>query len=202
MGDGVVHEECLLAFQENQKLGRNHQLSDKPGTAQKQESESSGDSARPELELDGDKEQLVVAAEGVSLNWLSPVASGGEKPPRPRSITIISYVMFISAAVVALGMFALNVDSNAQRAADAASWMPLQAFYLVGFVSLMVNLSCGALIRTGSNAARLTWMGWTLFGVIIYLPDGPALSWVSIVLVGFFLSTPKALAFFADRPDS
>ena len=67
--------------------------------------------------------------EEVLRGKLFPSALGNERPTRPRSITIISYVLFASAGLATLAMVFISQNPETRRAADAASWLSLTMIF-------------------------------------------------------------------------
>ena len=145
---------------------------------------------------------------------LFPRAPGAEQPPRPRSTTIVSYALFASAGIQVLGFLSLVQDPEALRAAAQSGLLPASVTYLWWLMVVLIGISCGYLLRVGSNSARLVAIAWYLFGAVLNSLAAAMMGfrgivaliepvrWVFVGAGVFFLMTPKALAFFADRSES
>ena len=122
---------------------------------------------------------------------------------RPRSITIIGWLLIVSG-----GISAINTTSNLHnpRIKEVMSQflMPIPISYAFSYVGLLIGLVCGIGMLKSRNWARFLYVGWSVISlVVLYINWGtnpgkiivlfPALIFFLVIA---FLFSPKANEYF------
>jgi hypothetical protein len=122
---------------------------------------------------------------------------------RPTSITVIAWIMLISAAFSLLAsIFTINNPRVQEMMAKNPIPTPVQ--YLMLFGGVTISIVSAIFILRGANWARLLYIWWSGFGFVIAFLTSPAkpmlipgvLLYLTVV---FFLLRPKASAYFSQR---
>ncbi len=121
------------------------------------------------------------------------------KPSQPTSVSVISWLLIVSA-VVQFILIDLGRQSG-KATLLAQTTLPVSTQYLVLFTGLGVTALCGALLLHGLNLARFVYLaqGLALQGTILGSTAPLRIDWpglIGFVLALFFLFRPQANAYF------
>jgi hypothetical protein len=118
-------------------------------------------------------------------------------PPRPRSVTVISWVFILIGGIALLTSMLPKLPGGEQQAAEFKAQHPFLHAFL--FFELILAVVCGAGMLRGWNWARWVLVLFFGYNIIGNLIRGPLLSLFPGLLFGlgvFLLFRPQASAFF------
>ena len=119
---------------------------------------------------------------------------------RPLSVTIIGWLLVVTAAASLFGL--LNLSSNPMaQAIIQQTGVPLAAHMALTVIGVVVTLACGYGVLKGFDWARLLYVGYSALGLVIGLaispyPSATLIGVVFLAVIAFFLFRPAANAWF------
>src|SRR5688572_3564335 len=117
---------------------------------------------------------------------------------RPRSVTVISWILIVFGSIALLTSLLPPITAAAgQRIAEFRSQHPLQ--FALTYVSPVLALTCGVFMLRGCNWARwllLIWFGHNVIGNALYSPLRLLLPGLLFGIAAYFLFRPLATAYF------
>jgi hypothetical protein len=123
---------------------------------------------------------------------------------RPTSVTVIAWIVIISALFAAFGVF--RIDSNPVAAKLLAqSPLPASVHMAFGIFGAVVCLIAGYGMLKGYPWSRWLYVGWGLIGLLFSYFTVPimsvlVMSLVFLGIIAFFLFRPVANAWFQHTP--
>jgi hypothetical protein len=119
---------------------------------------------------------------------------------RPLSVTIIGWLLVVSAGFSLFGLLTLSSNPLAQSIIQQTG-IPLAAHMALSVVGIVVTLISGYGVLKGFDWARLLYVGYSVLGLVIGLaispyPSATLIGLVFLAVVAFFLFRPAANAWF------
>ncbi|MBN1548002.1 MAG: hypothetical protein JW902_15225 [Syntrophaceae bacterium] len=120
---------------------------------------------------------------------------------RPLSLTIIGWLLIIMgiSSIFATSAYLKNPEVIE---AMAQSPLPLSLQHAMLALGVMIMTGCGIGILKGKNWARMLYLGWGLFSILVSLAIGslhvsmlPSL--ILFFIMAYFLFRPKAQIYFS-----
>lgn len=122
---------------------------------------------------------------------------------RPISIIVIAWIVLFRAVLFLFGGIVSLLSNNpAMQEIMAKTPIPVSVQYLILFADVIISIVSSIFMLGGANWARLLYICWGAFSLVIALltsPAKPILGIVFYLVVVFFLLRPKASAYFAQH---
>jgi hypothetical protein len=125
---------------------------------------------------------------------------------RPISIAVIAWITLVSNArllvtsILAVNKFAVN--NPVVQEIISKNPIPTRVEHLTSFSDVIISTVCAIFMLRGANWARLLYIWWGAFSLVIAVSTSPAKPIPDIVfylVVVFFLVRPKASAYFTQH---
>ena len=125
---------------------------------------------------------------------------------RPTSITVISWILIVLAAI-SLITSTLMLNNPTAKELMARSPLPASVQYALMYLGLLVMITSGVAMLKGQNWARLLYVIWSAAGFLIAVVTSPLKmamipGFVVYLIVVFFLFRPKANQYFVREVQS
>lgn len=123
---------------------------------------------------------------------------------RPRSITIISWILIVLGGISAVST-TIMIGNPMVAELMQKSPVPMWLQWVMSYAGLLVMLVSGAAMLKGANWARWLYVGWTAAGFVFAFATSPLKmamlpGFVFFCIIAFFLFRKKANAFFVPVP--
>lgn len=124
---------------------------------------------------------------------------------RPKSITIVAWMVIVTSAVNVLTMLFVAIYPPAREILyqTIRGPIPISVQLRFGFLGLIISFVCGIFMLKGTNWARVIYLSWGAIGFLVgivnlgsiqrMLPGGAIFA-----VTAFFLTRKTANAFFTE----
>ena len=121
---------------------------------------------------------------------------------RPTSLTIIAWLLIISAVFSVISTFTMQSNPMALKMM-AGSPLPVWAHQAFTILGAIVIAACGYGVLNGLSWSRLLYIGWSGIALLFSLLTVPIMSILALgvlflAVMAFFLFRPAANAWFAQ----
>jgi hypothetical protein len=122
--------------------------------------------------------------------------------PRPRSLTIIGYLMVVLSSISIVSSYFSLKNPQAIEIMKQTKFLSLDVQFVMLYAGLLVSVLSGVGILKGKLWAKKLYIAWSIAGSAIGLLTTPAPLLMApgillLVVVIYFLNTAKASAFFS-----
>ncbi len=121
---------------------------------------------------------------------------------RPTSLTVVCWILIVLSPFGILPFLTGQIHDPNVAELMSKSPMPIPVQYVMAWLGVLIATGSGIMMLYRQNWARLLYMGWSIFGIIIGLITSPfkimllpAILFYAII--AFFLFRPAANAYFA-----
>lgn len=123
---------------------------------------------------------------------------------RPLSVTIISWYLIVTCLISTLTTL-FTLSNAAVHEIMRQSPIPIPPQFAMAFIGLGLNIVAGIMMLKGRHWARLLYVGWSAFAILVALATSPMklmlIPGVLIyALIVYFLYRPQANIFFGGTP--
>jgi hypothetical protein len=122
---------------------------------------------------------------------------------RPRSITVISWLLIITGIIAIISTIAASTMLDSAVTYDLLSKSPISipVQYVIGYISLAITVVSGFAMLKGHNWARLLYVAGHAIGIVFGLVTSPVRAAMIpgilfFIVIAFFLFRPKANEYF------
>ena len=127
---------------------------------------------------------------------------------RPQSLTVVCWILIVLSPFGILPFFTGHIHDPNVVELMSKSPMPIPVQYAMTWLGVLIASGSGIMMLYRKNWARLLYMGWSIFGILIGLITSPfkimLLPAILIyAIIAFFLFRPAANAYFSgveNRP--
>ena len=125
---------------------------------------------------------------------------------RPTSITVICWILIVMGGIL-LFTSLLSLNNPEAKEIMGRNPIPVSIQFMMLYVGTIVMIGCGIAMLKGQNWARMLYISWSIFGLIIGIVTAPMKSSlipgiVIFMIAAFFLFRPNATAFFKGKGSS
>lgn len=120
---------------------------------------------------------------------------------RPRSVTVISWILIVLGVLGFVSTIAMQNDATALELMGKSP-IPIPVQIALNYLGLVVTIVSGAVMLKGWNWGRLLYIGWSAVSFMIGIITSPV-KWALIpglvifLVLAFFLFRPKANEYFS-----
>ena len=127
---------------------------------------------------------------------------------RPTSLTVVCWILIVSGPLALASLFTGHMHDPNVVELMSKSALPISVQYAMMWLGAFITSGSGIMMLYRQNWARLIYMGWAIFGIVIGLITSPFKvmllpTIVGYAIIAFFLFRPAANAYFSgveNRP--
>jgi hypothetical protein len=121
---------------------------------------------------------------------------------RPTSLTVVCWILIVSGPLALASLFTGHMHDSNVAELMSKSALPISVQYAMMWLGALITSGSGIMMLYGQNWARLLYMGWAIFGIMIGLITFPFKimllpSIVGYGIIAFFLFRPATNAYFS-----
>ncbi len=114
---------------------------------------------------------------------------------RPKSLTVVCWILIVLGPLAILPLFTGNMHDPHVVELMSKSPFPISVQYALMWSGALVTSGSGIMMLYRQNWARLLYMGWAIFGIIIGLTTSP----IKIMLLPAIVVFAVIAFFFSGR---